>query len=100
MNADVRVGSSAREFFSAKFALGIHLSSFKCKVKLIIASQSSSRDMKAESGKERAGSLYSIPFVPESGRFKIHAIRIMGVTVKVNGMGRSWDKIEMFCEAN
>lgn len=24
----------------------------------------------------------------------------MGVTVKVNGMGRSWDKIEMFCEAN
>lgn len=24
----------------------------------------------------------------------------MGVTVKVNGMGWSWDKIEMFCEAN
>lgn len=36
----------------------------------------------------------------ESGRFKIHAIRIMVVTVKVNGMGRSTDKIEMFCEAN
>lgn len=59
------MSSAARAVFSAKAALRTHLSSFKCKLKLIIVSQSLSGDMKAESGKERVGSLYSIPFVPE-----------------------------------